>query len=164
MRVRIWVVAALLLSAGWVLAQDAPKPEQLKKMYDDALAQLKAAQDRKTELAQQNEQLTAKVGGLTKELDGLRAEMVELKRRDADSAERSFYLRSQYAAWQSFLDRYPEMKAKWNVFMDSTLLNPDADAELIIDSRWPLTDETRTERRDTKTRKGEGDKGLDARG
>ena len=145
MRVRIWAVAALLLSAGLVLAQDGTKPEQLKKMYDDALAQLKAAQDRKTELAQQNEQLTAKVGALTKELDGVRAEMVDLRRRDADGAERSFFLRSQYAAWQSFLDRYPEMKAKWNVFMDSTLLNPDGDADVILDSRWPLTGESRAD-------------------
>ncbi len=150
MRVRIWAVAALLLSAGLVLAQDGTKPEQLKKMYDDALAQLKAAQDRKTELAQQNEQLTSKMGAMTKELETLRAEMVDLKRRDADSAERSFFLRSQYAAWQDFLGRYPEMKAKWNVFMDSTLLNPSAEAETILDRDWPLAEEspsTRTARR-----------------
>src|SRR5690349_21387598 len=99
MRARTWAAATVLLASTLALAQDAPKPEQLKKMYDDALAQLKAAQDRKTELAQQNEKLTAQIAEMTKELDRLRNEAVDLKRRDAETAERTFFLRSQYAAW-----------------------------------------------------------------
>ena len=71
MRARTWALMALLLSATVAVAQDAPKPEQLKKMYDDALAQLKAAQDRKNELAMQNEQLTAKSAELQKQLEAL---------------------------------------------------------------------------------------------
>lgn len=137
MKSRAWIMAALLLSAGLVLAQDAPKPEQLKKMYDDALAQLKAAQDRKTELAMQNEQLQAQVAELKKEVDALRTEMVDLRRRDAESAERSFFLRSQYAAWQSFLSHDPELKARWEVYLDNDLLNPTAKSPL-IDPDWPL--------------------------
>ena len=128
MRALAWAaVVAVALSAGLALAQEAANPEQLKKLYDDALAQLKAAQDRKNELAQQNEQLTAKVTELQKQLDQSRGEMLELKRRDAESAEKSFFLRSHYAAWQGFVDRYPELKARWKHFLETDLLNAQAD-------------------------------------
>lgn len=123
MRTLVWVAAALVLSAGLAFAQEAASPEQLKKLYGDALAQLKAAQDRKNELAQQNEQLAAKVVDLQKQLDQVRGEALELKRRDAEGAEKSFFLRSHYAAWQGFLDRYPELKARWKVFLQADLLN-----------------------------------------
>lgn len=113
----------LILSARLALAQDATTPEQLKKLYGDALAQLKAAQDRKNELAQQNEQLTAKVNELQKQLDQSRGEVLELKRHDAESAEKSYFLRSHYAAWQGFVERYPELKARWKRFLDTDLLN-----------------------------------------
>ena len=113
----------LILSARLALAQDATTPEQLKKLYGDALAQLKAAQDRKNELAQQNEQLTAKVNELQKQLDQSRGEVLELKRHDAESAEKSYVLRSHYAAWQGFVERYPELKARWKRFLDTDLLN-----------------------------------------
>jgi chromosome segregation ATPase len=138
MRARTWAAAALLLTTTLAFAQDAPKPEQLKKMYDDALAQLKAAQDRKTELAQQNEQLNAKLAEQTKELERLRNEMVDLKRRDAETAERTFFLRSQYAAWQSFLAGQPEMKARWEVYLDNSLVNPRAGVPELIDPEWPM--------------------------
>ena len=132
------VVVVVGMSVGVTFAQDAPKPEQLRKMYDDALAQLKAAQDRKTELAQQNEQLTARVNALTKELESLRGEMVELRRRDADNAERSFLLRSHHAAWQTFLEAYPEMKARWDVFLGTRFPRPEGEASTLIDTSWPL--------------------------
>ena len=139
MRARTWAALALLmLSTTLAFAQDAPKPEQLKKMYDDALAQLKAAQDRKTELAQQNEQLNAKITEMTKELDRLKSEMVELQRRDAETAERTFFLRSQYAAWNRFLEGQPEMKARWETYLDNSLVNPHAGIPQIIDPQWPL--------------------------
>jgi|1185.fasta_scaffold1495684_1 predicted nuclease with TOPRIM domain len=138
MRSRTWAFLALLLSATVAFAQDAPKPEQLKKMYDDALAQLKAAQDRKTELAQENEQLKAQLAEVSKERDRLRNEMVDLKRQDADLAERTFFLRSQYAAWQTFLAGHPEFKARWELFLDNALVNPHASLPEIIDPQWPM--------------------------
>ena len=49
-------------------AQDEPKPDELKKMYADALSQLKSVQDRRNELAQANEALTAKVKDLETKL------------------------------------------------------------------------------------------------
>src|SRR3954468_16827908 len=116
MRALAWAMTAVALSAGvatFAFAQDGGSPEQLKKLYDDALAQLKAAQDRKNELAQQNEQLTAKVTDLEKQLDQVRGEVLELRRHDAESAEKTFFLRSHYAAWQGFVENYPELKARW---------------------------------------------------
>ena len=105
MRALAWAVMVVALTAGTTLAlaQDTSNPEQLKKMYGDALAQLKAAQDRKNELATQNEQLTAKVADLQKQLDQARGEMLELKRQDADNAEKSFSS-AAHAAWQTFVD------------------------------------------------------------
>ena len=129
MRALVWVAMALtlVLSARLALAQDAATPEQLKKLYGDALGQLKAAQDRKNELAQQNEQLTAKVAELQKQLDQSRGEALELKRKDAESAEKTYFLRSHYAAWQGFVDRYPELKARWKHFLETDLLSGQTD-------------------------------------
>jgi len=141
MRALMWVAAALvpvlILSAGLVLAQDAASPEQLKKLYGDALAQLKAAQDRKNELAQQNEQLTAKVAELQKQLDQSRGEALELKRKDAESAEKTYFLRSHYAAWQAFIRRYPEVYGRWKVFFEYGVLFPTRDLPEGIDLEWP---------------------------
>ena len=145
MRPYVWVVTALALTGGLcgpgpsALAQDGSNPEQLKKLYDDALAQLKAAQDRKNELATQNEQLTAKLAALQKEVDGLRTEMVELKRRDAESAEQTFHLRSYHAAWTTFIDRYPELKVKWTRFLKSDLLGPDVEMPELDGSRLTVS-------------------------
>lgn len=144
MRTLAWAVTAVALGVvtlgtGFALAQDANNPEQLKKLYADALAQLKAAQDRKNELATQNEQLTAKVAELQKQLDAARGEMLELKRRDAENAENSFYLRSHHAAWQTFVERYPELKARWKHFLENDLLAAGNELPQLIDPVWPMT-------------------------
>jgi len=141
MRALAWAVTVLALAAGatLALAQDANNPEQLKKLYGDALTQLKAAQDRKNELATQNEQLNAKVGELQKQLDQARGEMLELKRRDAENAEKSFYLRSHHAAWQTFVERYPELKARWTQFLERDVLASGNDLPELLDPMWPLT-------------------------
>ena len=140
MRALAWVTAvALAAGTTLALAQDANNPEQLKKLYDDALAQLKAAQDRKNELATQNEQLTAKVAELQKQLDQARGEMLELKRQDAENAEKSFYLRSHHAAWLSFIDRYPELKSRWKQFLEKDLLAANNELPKLVDPEWPVT-------------------------
>ena len=141
MRALAWAVTVLTLAAGagFALAQDANNPEQLKKLYDDALAQLKAAQDRKNELATQNEQLTARVAELQKQLDQARGEMLELKRQDAENAEKSFYLRSHHAAWQSFVERYPELKSRWKQFLEKDILAAHNELPKLVDPEWPVT-------------------------
>ena len=139
MRALAWAVTAVALTAGFAFAQDANNPEQVKKLYQDALAQLKAAQDRKNELATQNEQLAAKVAELQKQLDAARGEMLELKRQDAESAEKTFYLRSHHAAWQTFVERYPELKARWKLFMEKDVLAAGNELPELVDPPWKLT-------------------------
>ena len=144
MRTLAWAVTAVALTVatvgtGFALAQDADNPEQLKKLYADALAQLKTAQDRKNELAAQNEQLTARVTDLQKQLDAARGEMLELKRRDAENAEKSFYLRSHHAVWQLFVERYPELKARWRHFLEKDVLAAGNELPELIDPMWPMT-------------------------
>ena len=139
MRALVWAFSALALSAGLALAQDAANPEQLKKLYNDALTQLKAAQDRKNELATQNEQLTAKVAELQKQLDQARGEMADLKRQDAENAEKTFSLRSHHAAWQSFVDRYPELKARWKRFLERDILAAGNEMPQLMDADWPMS-------------------------
>lgn len=144
MRALACAVTAVALTVGaagakLTFAQDASNPEQLKKLYEDALAQLKAAQDRKNELATQNEQLAAKAAELQKQLDAARSEMLELKRRDAENAEKSFYLRSHHAAWQAFVERYPELKARWKRFLERDILAAGNEMPQLVDPTWPLS-------------------------
>ena len=137
MRRSIFIALTFIVLAVPSFGQD-PKPEQLKKMYQDALTQLNAAQDRKNELAMQNEQLTAKVAELTKQLDAARAEGAELKSRDAEISDRTFFLRSHFAAWRSFTEQFPEIKTRWDAYIGATTL-PISEWAGILDPQWPLT-------------------------
>src|SRR5439155_3651678 len=74
MRALCWAVVFLLVSAPVGLGQDVSRPEELKKMYDEALVQLKSAQDRKSQLAKENERLSAQVEELKKDLAAAQAE------------------------------------------------------------------------------------------
>lgn len=111
-RVLIAVVAAVLGMGSPVGAQDPNNPDELKKQLDSALEQLKAAQDRKNELAAENEKLQARVAELEKQVGEKNAEA-------AGFAERTWLLRAHYAAWQRFMERYPVLKARWEAFMSA---------------------------------------------
>jgi len=136
--------AATVLAFGFVMACVSPplraqpqsNPDDLSKKYEDALTQLKAAQDRKNELATENEQLKARIAELEKQAD-------EHRRAAAEFAQNTFFLRSHYAAWQTFIDRYPQLKTRWRVFLEGGLLGPDELPEgfdpspLTSLDRWP---------------------------
>ena len=113
---------AMSLAAGAAAAQENIKPDQWKKMYDDALVELKASQDRKSELAKQNERLVAEVERLRKDLDASRAETAVLRTQAAVQSQRSFLLRSHYTAWRSFLYLYPGLEMRWRLFVGADLL------------------------------------------
>jgi septal ring factor EnvC (AmiA/AmiB activator) len=141
---RFWgvlaTVAAMLASgaiAPAALAEDEPKPDQLKQMYQDTLAQLKNAQERKTQLAAENEQLKAKVAELEKQLAATQAKSAELEKQAAGFAEKTFFLRSHYAAWQEFLRRYPRFQIRWKVFLENDVLSPHGDMPALVDPEWP---------------------------
>ncbi len=113
-----WVclVALLVALAGQsVLAEDI-KPEQLKKNYDEAVAQLQAAQDRINKLAMDNEKLQAKVAEMQKQLDTAKA-------NEATFDEKTYQYRATFAAWQQFLKRYPNLLGRWQAFLGSEVMS-----------------------------------------
>lgn len=137
MRLLAGVLAGILTLSGFAYAADTPSPDQLKKMYDDALVQLKSAQDRKNELAKENEDLKAKAEELGKDLAASQAQLQDLKRDAADNAEKDFYLRAYHTAWENFLRRNPELLVKWKMFMQSDITAAPHPTPQLLDPRWP---------------------------
>ena len=133
------VVVVILLLASVSLAQDEPKPDELKKMYEDALVQLKAAQDRKNELGNENEKLKNRIAELEKTAAEKQAQMDALQEQVAGYAEKTFFLRSHYAAWREFLLQHPQLLTRWKVFLESNVLDPQNELPPLIDNDWPLS-------------------------
>jgi peptidoglycan hydrolase CwlO-like protein len=132
----------VVLAASWIAtsahAQEQPKYEVLKKMYDDAIGSLKEAQNKKNELATKNEELAKQVAELQKQLDATTKERDDLQRQATTYAEKTFNLRSFYASWHEFLKRYPALQAKWQVFLDAELLKGGNDAPALLEPEWPF--------------------------
>jgi len=141
-RLRLAVGVLVILCSAPSFAQDQPNPDDLNKKYQDALAQLKAAQDRKNELANENEQLKARLAELEKQHE-------ECKRTVAGHAEQTFFYRSHYAAWQSFIRRYPRLMLQWEAFLESDILSPIGavdptdPASLLMPDRWQKSSEAK---------------------
>jgi septal ring factor EnvC (AmiA/AmiB activator) len=139
MRGLTFVFVMILLATPTIsLADDPVKPEQLKKAYDDALVQLKAAQDRKAELAKENEALTAKVEELKKQLAESQTQIDSMKKQIADNDERTFDLRSYHAAWQNFIRRYPEVMARWKLYLGDSILSVPQEIPDVINPESPV--------------------------
>ena len=129
------MLAGLLLLAicSPVLGDGDVNADQLKRMYDDAVAQLRAAQDRRNELAKENEKLSSTIKDLQKQAQDAKAEAQTM-------AEQTFKMRLEYRAFQDFLKRYPGMDVRWRMFMRSDLLSG---TECILDqlnSDWPFSE------------------------
>ncbi len=136
---RLFLAGFLIFSIGMAaFGQDEPRPDQLKKMYDDALVQLKQAQDRKNELAADNDKLNAKLNDLQKQLDAAKSKADESAQESAGFAEKTFFLRSHYAAWQDFIRRRPQLEAEWKVFLSGDSLGLGR-VQDYIDKDWPLS-------------------------
>src|SRR4051812_5555990 len=108
------LVVILALSAAVpraARAQDTNNPDELKKQLSDALNQLKAAQDRKNELSTENEKLKARVAELEQQLQSM-------KKDSAEQAAKTWALRSQAAALETFLQRYPQLAERWKLFLE----------------------------------------------
>lgn len=143
MCVRICLAAvAVGLSGQLARGQDNPNPEQIKKMYDDALLQLKAAQERKNQLAAENEKLKQQIDAMTKEMSAAKSELGELRKVDAAHAERTFFLRSHYMAWQTFAKIHPETADRWQLFLESAYLLSPKERVSLIDRDWPAAPAT----------------------
>ena len=108
-------VIPLLLAAIALLAAAAPARAQeegqnFEKLYNDALAQLKAAQDRKNELARENEQLRERE-------QSLRETLLEAQQREAAELERTWLIRTHYVAWRQFILARPAVARQWREFV-----------------------------------------------
>ncbi len=138
----VWwrVAAVVLVSAGLCRAQE-PSAEQVRKMYDDALVQLKAAQDRKSELATENEKLRAQMVELEKQVQAMDGQLKDLRLQAQGWAERTYFLRSHYAAWQQFIQGNPSLLMRWRVFLEADLLGHPLDPTEFRDPDWPLSAE-----------------------
>jgi hypothetical protein len=131
---------AVLMLASVALAEDDVKPQDLKKLYNETLVQLRAAQDRKAELASQNERMAMRAAELEKEIRFQTAQIDDLKRQTAGWAEKTYFLRTNYAAWRQFLEMNPAVRAQWTNYLERiTPLSPVMEAPF-FDLHWPLSD------------------------
>jgi hypothetical protein len=128
-----WILICGLMASltGVASAQDEIKPDELKKLYNDTLVQLKAAQDRKAELA-------ARVEQQEKELQTDNNQIADLQRQLADSAERTYFLRIYYNAWTQFIAAEPDIHKQWDFFLSTALPAPTPQSPF-YDPDWPLS-------------------------
>ncbi|CAN5610836.1 hypothetical protein BH10PLA1_BH10PLA1_21920 [soil metagenome] len=127
-----WVLMVALAAAifGQPALADDIKPDQLKKMYDEAASQLNSAQDRINNLAMKNEQLTAQVAELQKQMAAASA-------KEATFADKTYQWRATFAAWELFLSKYPVLAGRWQAFMQGDVLDP-ANLPDAVESDWML--------------------------
>jgi len=124
------IMLTMLLAPGSLLAQEELTSEQLRRMYDDALAQGKATQDRRNELARDNEKLRARIAELQKGLEEAQAKLTEI-------ADSTFHARSRCAAIEDFLRANPSIRGQWLVFLQKNTI-PAANLSQLLDAGWPF--------------------------
>jgi len=132
-RLSVLVMAGALMwsSGAAILAQDQNNPDVLRKELAETMSQLKAAQDRKNELANEYEKLKAQMATMQKQLD-------DANRALAENAERTYAIRAQQAAWNAFLDRDPRLRTRWEIFLET----PIADLTTTAAGDWLLATPT----------------------
>ena len=57
----------------------------------------------------------------------------------AEHAEQTFRLRSHYAAWQAFIQDYPDLQAKWKLFLGNEFLVAPKKLPDGVDPKWPTS-------------------------
>ena len=133
MRMRVWLIIAVFATAPVVGADEKPNPDELKKAYDDTLLQLKAAQNSKNDLARQNDKLTRQIEELRKELLSSQGQVEVLKREVSDNDQKTFELRSYRAAWDKFLRAYPDLMARWKLFLGEDVLAAPSQTQPLVE-------------------------------
>lgn len=131
------LIAAVFLISGAALAEDKPNPDQIKRAYDDALAQLKAAQDSKSLLAKENERLSKQIEDLKKQQAAKDGRIEQLQRQVSDNDQKTFYLRAYQAAWQNFLRAHSDVLIRWKAFMAGDVLALPQDQQPLLELGYP---------------------------
>jgi hypothetical protein len=133
MRRLFLAIAVLVLLTSGAQADDKPNPDQLQKAYNDALVQLKDAQNAKNELASTNDKLIKQLEDLKKQLTASQARGRDLERQVSDNDGKTFYLRSFYAAWQTFMKGHPELMVRWKSYLGEDALAVPQEYRPLID-------------------------------
>ena len=129
----VFVAAVIALEVPCVLAQEGLSSDQLRRMYDDAVVQLKTAQDRRNELARENEKLRSRLI----QLDAIQKELEKVQREANLTADKTFQARSEHAAFREFLAANPFIRLQWQAFLGNDLPGvASCDDPLGVD--WPL--------------------------
>jgi predicted nuclease with TOPRIM domain len=127
-------LCSLLIAASLstvAAAQNQPSYEQLQNQYNDALKQLKVAQDRKNELADENAKLQKRLDDQNKQLQDKQDELDSLRNR-------TYFLRAHYNTWEDFIDFHPKIKAMWSAYFTFSK-PPEVVSEMLGDGSWPFT-------------------------
>lgn len=124
------VVALLLLVPVFVVAQDQLTSEQLRRMYDDAVAQMRSAQDRRNELARENEKLRGRIQELEDKLATLQAQLTSI-------TDSTFRARSESSTFSEFMQSNVDVRARWQAFLQKSLFT-GPDPKQLLDPDWPL--------------------------
>ena len=140
MRAARWMAVLVLGFATGAMAQDSGKTQDWQKMYEDASAQLRAAQDRKSELSAENTKLTARIAELEKGLQSAQDEIVLLRNQADTFAEETYLLHSFYVGWEAFARSNPPISEQLRAFLDESLIGRPADVFTLCDRGWPLSD------------------------
>jgi septal ring factor EnvC (AmiA/AmiB activator) len=141
-------IALAIAAMGWAgivgacasvaIAQAEPSPDQLRRMYADTLHQLQEAQDRKNQLAAENDQLRGKIASLQKQLEVAQASADDASRQVGELARRTFAERSEFAAWQEFLAHDPRLARQWGLFLrDSAAAAAPGQLSDELGANWP---------------------------
>jgi outer membrane murein-binding lipoprotein Lpp len=129
---------ALVAVFSTVALAQPSDPAQLKSMYDDAMKQLQAAQDRRNELASENEKLKAEIARLERDLVAQREDI-----------RRSYILWSNYQAWAQFIEGQPALLERFRAFFiegtpSTPATQPDSTRDregppTLYDPQWPFS-------------------------
>jgi septal ring factor EnvC (AmiA/AmiB activator) len=134
------IICLVVLTAATAAPADNVKPDDVDRMFHDTLLQLKEAQNRKAELATENEKLSARVAELEKQVQTESAELNDVKRQVASLADRTLFLRSHYAAWEQFITANPVLKDQWEMFMRTVAwMSAPQSQGIFMDPQWPIS-------------------------
>jgi hypothetical protein len=124
MRPLVWAAIMACTLASTAMAQTARPPSDWEKMYNDVSAQLRAAQDRKSELAADNARLTTRVAQLQRQTDAL--------------TDRTLFLQAFYTGWASFMARNSFIWDQWGSFWSQSYPGLPDNSQLLFDPQWPI--------------------------
>lgn len=133
-----WICVTMLLTAATASAQDANRPEDYHRLYNDTLAQLHQDHNRLSEVAADNQRLNARIAELEKQISARDGQITDLKIQVAAFDDRTFFLRSFYSAWQAFIAQHESVRREWDLFIN-VVTPDDSQPRTFFDPEWPLS-------------------------